>query len=185
MTHPSTLDLDATQRRPHSAARRPRLALGRLWPWVPALLLGSLIGAQMTVLSFVLDDPTFATEEDYYRKAVDWDARMLRERQSDALGWRARLDAPSSVRSRLSLRLEDAQGNPVSQAEVKGVAFHNARAGQPIVLMLDEVSPGRYQVELGTVRPGLWELRLHATRERDSYETTERFDVLPAGSAAP
>lgn len=178
MIHPSTLDLGAS---PGRAVARPpfaRFAAGRLWAWIPALLLGSLLGAQMTVLAFVLDDPTFATEEDYYRKAVDWDARMARERQSQALGWVARLSVESTRQHPVSLQLQDARGHAVSNARVNGVAFHNARAGHPIVVALDEVSPGLYQVKLGTVRPGIWELRLHATRDRYRYETTHRFELF-------
>jgi nitrogen fixation protein FixH len=146
-------------------------------------LLGSLLGAQMTVLAFVLDDPTFATEEDYYRKAVDWDARRLREQQSDALGWTARLEAASTLGHRVSVQLRDAQGLAVSHALVTGVAFHNARAAHRLELTLDEVSPGLYQAELGAVRPGLWELRLRANRSGDSYETALRFDVSSAGGS--
>jgi hypothetical protein len=45
------------------------------------------------------------------------------------------------------------------------------------------VSPGLYQVDLGTVRPGVWELRLHARRDGDEFETTQRFEVLPEVSS--
>jgi nitrogen fixation protein FixH len=183
MNHPSTLDFGASSGRAATRSHRPRVAAGRLWPWIPALLLGSLIGAQMTVLAFVLDDPTFATEEDYYRKAVDWDARMLRERQSRALGWTARLSVESTRQHPVSLQLRDARGQAVSNARVNGVAFHNARAGHPLVLALEEVSPGLYRVELGGVRPGLWELRVRANRGRDDFETTHRFEVPADGDA--
>jgi nitrogen fixation protein FixH len=176
MTHPSTLELGAPPDRADTS-HRPRFARARLWPWIPALLLGSLIGAQMTVLAFVLDDPTFATEADYYRKAVDWDARRARERESQALGWTAQLRVQSRPERPISLQLSDALGRAVVSARVSGVAFHNARAGHPLALMFEEESPGLYRVPLGAVRPGLWELRLSATRDRDSYETTLRFEV--------
>lgn len=180
MIPPSTLDLDASRASAGTRSHTPRF-MGRLWPWIPALLLGSLIGTQMTVLAFVLDDPTFSTEEDYYRKAVDWDTRMLRERQSQALGWTERLSVVSTPRHSVSLQLQDARGQAVSNARVNGVAFHNARASQPRVLALDEVSPGLYHAELGPARPGVWELRLRATRGSDRYETTRRFEVLSEG----
>lgn len=185
MIQPSTLlPIGASTDRGDSRSARPRFAWGRLWPWVPALLLGSLLGTQMTVLAFVLDDPTFATEADYYRKAVDWDARRVRERQSQALGWTAQLSVPSTPERSISLQLGDARGGPIGNARVTGIAFHNARAGHPLVLELDEVSPGVYRAELGAVRPGIWELRLHATRDRDSFETTRRLEV-PAEASQP
>ena len=64
---------------------------GRVWAWVPALLLGGLLGTQLTVLHYVLEDPSFALESDYYRKAVSWDAQRELERASAALGWQGEI----------------------------------------------------------------------------------------------
>jgi nitrogen fixation protein FixH len=162
---------------------RAFIASGRIWAWVPGLLLAGLLGTQLLVLSSVLDDPTFATEGDYYRKAVDWDAHMARERQSLALGWLATAQVTPSAESRsaVSVRLRDARGNAVSLAQVHAIAFHNARAAHPLELQLGESTPGEYGADLGVARPGLWELRLSASRGGDSYEATLRFEV-PAGS---
>jgi nitrogen fixation protein FixH len=156
---------------------------GRIWAWVPGLLLAGLLGTQLFVLRSALDDPTFATEDDYYRKAVDWDAHMARERQSVALGWlaTAQVTAAPGARRALAVRLRDARGGAISSAQVHAVAFHNARAAHPIALELGESAPGEYGADLGVARPGLWELRLSASRGGDSFETTLRFEV-PAGS---
>jgi nitrogen fixation protein FixH len=172
---------------PSAIAIPPRLgafmASGRIWAWVPALLLGGLLGTQLFVLRSALDDPSFSTEEDYYRKAVDWDTHMTRERQSLALGWlaTAQVSASPGARSALSVRLRDAHDAAVSLAGVRAVAFHNARAAHPLALALVESKPGEYGADLGAARPGLWELRLSVTRGADSYETTVRFEV-PAGA---
>jgi nitrogen fixation protein FixH len=184
MTHPSVLDRAASAEQT-DLRQTARFTASRLWPWVPALLLTTLIGVQMTVLASVLDDPTFATEPDYYRKAVDWDARMARERQSQALGWtaRARAEARSPNVSQLTVRLVDAQGMAVSGARVHASAFHNARSAHARELMLVEVSPGVYGADLGSSRPGVWELRLAAQRGPDSYETTLRFELERARSS--
>jgi nitrogen fixation protein FixH len=163
---------------------RAFIASGRIWPWVPGLLLVGLLGTQLTILGSALDDPTFATEDDYYRKAVDWDAHMQRERQSLALGWRAsaRVLGSPSAGSTVSISLLDAHGNPLSSARVHGTAFHNARAAHPLALELTESQPGEYAADLGVARPGLWELRLSVALGSDSYETTLRFDVPGRGS---
>jgi nitrogen fixation protein FixH len=144
-------------------------------------LLASLIGTQMTVLASALDDPTFSTEDDYYRKAIDWDARMARQRRSQALGWtaRAHVDALAAGDRGVSIELRDARGVHVSGAQARAVAFPNARASRPLELALDERSPGSYHGQLGAARAGLWELRLTATRGPDAYETTLRFELFP------
>jgi nitrogen fixation protein FixH len=155
----------------------------KLWPWVPGLLLAGLIGTQLMVLASVLEDPSFSTESDYYRKAVDWDTRMAEQRRSRALGWAARTSAEmtGSAAAALEVRLVDAKGDVVRGAQVRALAFHNARASEKKALQLAEVSPGVYRAALGRARPGLWEARLSATRGAEAYATTLRFEVQPTG----
>lgn len=153
------------------------------WAWAPAALLVTLIGTQVSVLAAVLDDPTFSTEPDYYRKAVDWDARMARARASDALGWSARVQvepaAPGSLHApSLMVALSDRDGKPVSGARLRAIALFNARAAQPLTLAPTEVAPGQYRAEFGPRHAGVWELRLTAERADEHYETSLRLELL-------
>jgi nitrogen fixation protein FixH len=152
---------------------------------VPALLLVSLLGTQLVVLSSALDDPAFATEPDYYRKALDWDAQQMRARQSQALGWTARAstDGATPAAGAVSLSIADALGAPVNGAVVHATAFPNARAGQAQRLAFREASPGLYRAELDGARPGIWELRCRATRGQQRFESTLRFEIEAAGVA--
>ena len=152
------------------------------WAWAPAVLLVALIGSQVSVLAAVLDDPTFSTEPDYYRKAVDWDAHMARSRESQALGWsaRARVDpSPPGARTApaLVLAVSDRQGQPVVGARLQAVAFFNARAGRPLTLTPTEAAPGEYRADFAAYHAGVWELRLVAERSSDRYETSLRLEL--------
>ena len=165
----------------------PSAPAARFWACVPALLLVSLIGAQLLVLSRVLHDPAFATEEDYYRKAVDWDAHQARQRQSQALGWHAVLSNEPALEARLTrvqARLTDASGNALVGLRVGALAFHNARSAQTIDALLKEVAPGDYAVELPSLRPGVWEFRLSAARGADVHEQVFRLEIEPGTAGA-
>jgi nitrogen fixation protein FixH len=155
----------------------------RLWPWVPALLLGSLLGTQLVVLSRVLDDPSFAVENDYYQKALHWDAERTRVERSHALGWTAtgEAHAASGGQALLVIALRDGHGAALSGAELELLAFHNARAAAPLSLHAKEVRPGEYQTELDHPRPGRWEVRVHALRGKETYDEVLRLDVAPTG----
>jgi nitrogen fixation protein FixH len=178
--HP-LLDLHAP---PSGGSRRPFLSSrAAIWPWVPALLLVSLLGTQLAVLSSVLDDPGFASEPDYYRKALHWDTQQARARESQALGWVARasvVGATPAARA-VSVSITDASGAAVSGAAVRATAFPNTRAGQARELSFREVSPGMYRAELGAARPGIWELRCSATRGQARFESTLRFELEASG----
>jgi nitrogen fixation protein FixH len=163
------------------ASAPPPARWPRRWAWVPAGLLVSLIGTQLGVLAAVLEDPSFATEPDYYRKAVDWDSHMVRARQSQALGWstRARVEAASAGGGRaLVLAITDRAGAPVSGARVRALAFHNAHAAQPLVLAPTEAAPGEYRAAFAPRQPGLWELRVVAERGAERFEATQRFELM-------
>jgi nitrogen fixation protein FixH len=180
-THHPSLDLHDLP----PATRRPFFRVpARVWPWVPALLLVSLLGTQLTVLSSALDDPAFATEPDYYRKALDWDAQQARARDSQALGWTARASADGATPATraVSLSLTDAHGATVSGALVRATAFPNVRAGQARTLTFREASPGVYRAELGVARPGVWELRCSAVRGQERFESTLRFELDATGA---
>jgi nitrogen fixation protein FixH len=151
---------------------------GRVWAWVPALLLGSLLGMQLTVLHYVLEDPGFALESDYYRKAVSWDAERELERASAALGWQAQLDAsPSAQATRLRVQLSDPVGGALAGATVRVQAFANARAAQRFEIALAEMTPGSYSGELPSAAHGLWEFRLQATRGSARFAKIVRLSV--------
>jgi nitrogen fixation protein FixH len=81
----------------------------------------------------------------------------------------------------LELRLVDANGGVVSGAQVRAVAFHNARAAEQTELALTEASPGVYRATLVRARPGLWEARVSAVRGADAYTSTLRFEIQPTG----
>jgi len=155
---------------------------GWLWAWGPGLVLAALIGTQLTVLHSVLDDPSFALEPDYYRKAVAWDARRDLERASQALGWHAQLAAAPAPQARgieLRVQLSDARGGPLGGAAVRVQAFANARAARVLEASLVESTPGTYTGEVPSSVLGLWEFRLEATRGADRFAEVLRESVAP------
>lgn len=168
-----------------TAATSKRAAVfssGRLWAWVPGVLLASWLGTQLLVLHSVLDDPSFALEPDYYRKAVAWDAQRDLERESQALGWHADLFAEPAPRARgLALRVElhDTTGAPLVGAVVHAHAFANARAARVFEASLLETAAGSYTAEIPSSVLGLWEIRLEATRGNQRFAQALRVSVSP------
>jgi len=171
-----------------TSKRAALFASGTLWAWGPGVVLAALLGTQLTVLHFVLDDPSFALEPDYYRKAVAWDSQRELARQSQALGWHAEITAqpgspaqPGSVPPGLELRvqLRDARQRPLAGAAVQVQAFANARAARVLAAALRETAPGTYTAEIPSSELGLWEFRLAATRGADRFAEVLRQSVWP------
>jgi nitrogen fixation protein FixH len=94
------------------------------------------------------------------------------------LGWRA--DAALALArpgrpGTLSVRIRDAAGQPLTGAEVRVEALHNARAAQRYPAELTEGAAGEYRTPTDAHRPGEWEVRVTAQRGPDRFTTVLRL----------
>lgn len=146
---------------------------GWTWPVAVGVLLAAGVGANVLLMMFAVDDPSFSVEPDYYAKAVHWDEHQALLRQSAALGWSAAIDvAPVEIttgRARVTIRLLDRDRRPVDGATISLRAFHNARASHVVTGTFVEGADHRYEAELPIRKPGLWEFRLDARRGAEHY----------------
>ncbi len=171
---------------PDEAAMNPRA--GRAWPLiVVALLLGQVVLSGVTVL-YAVSDPAFATEPDYYRKALSWDSDASRRRAAHELGWEIHLDV-STIESPLHNRnvrvlLRDRDGGPLRGADMTCEAFPHARAKDRLTLSFREID-GAYEAELPVRRIGIWELRLTLRHGDRSASITKIVDIGPAEGKRP
>jgi nitrogen fixation protein FixH len=150
---------------------------GAHWPFLLAGLLAGGVGANVYLLVRASTDPSFSVEPDYYAKAVAWDAHLDQIRKNADLGWRAEVStgAPGVV-----IRLSDREGRPVAGARVDLEAFPLARGNQIVRGTLLETADHDYRAELPVRRPGLWEFRVAAVRDADTFTAVVQQDVARA-----
>lgn len=147
---------------------------GRLWPFIIVGLLAVSVVANVILLAYATNDPAFAVEPDYYKKAVDWDDTQAAKAASAALGWRVVVEAG---RDELKVHLFDKEGKPLSGANVQFEAFHNARANRVVKGTLEAEGPGLYAMNHDFGRPGIWEYRLVAARNGDTFLHTTQEEI--------
>lgn len=155
-----------------------------LWPAAVVAVLAITVGANAWLMWKARDPNGAVIEPDYYRKAVAWDSLAARQGRSDALRWSADATIGPAARglARVRATLADSLGVPVAGAAVRLEAVHNLAAAHPVLAPLAETAPGVYEAETALDRPGLWELRLTATRGADVFLARLRRDA-PRGSA--
>ena len=129
------------------------------------------------MVRLALDDPGFAVEPDYYKKASRWDDHKRDQARSLATGWRATLAAEPSG-SGLRVSLFDARGEPLKGAQLVAQAFANARAADVRQLTFNESAPGVYIAKLLDRHSGLWEVRVHAKKGDQTYDLVQRVDLI-------
>jgi nitrogen fixation protein FixH len=157
----------------------------RAWPIAIGIVLGLTVIANVAVYWTANHDPSFAVEPDYYRRAVEWDSTVARERRSAALGWRvdARLAPPEGGQATLHVQLHSRDGTPLDSADVRAEASHNARGAEVFAVRLVEDGAGDYAGTIPSTRQGLWRIDLSAVRGADAF--TERVTLDNGSPATP
>ena len=114
------------------------------WHWMVLVgfLMAIVLVANLILVYFATSDPSFAVEEDYYQKALDWDERRAQDAANAELGWTASFDVARTRNNdgtvQVRTLLADRTGRPVRDAAVRIEAFHNARAAHVLRARLDE-----------------------------------------------
>ena len=165
------------------APRRGFRARGLAWPVGITAILGVTVAGNLWVARIAGSDPSVQVEPDYYRKAVEWDARVAQERRNAALGWTLEptVAAEHGV-SRLAVRLTDRAGAPLAGATVTVSAFPVARSADVVTARLVADGDG-YAARVPVARTGIWELRFDVVRGAERFTSTRRVELAAAAPA--
>ena len=141
----------------------------------------------LIVVFIATSDPSYAVEEDYYQKAIDWDLKRAQDRTNENLGWLFEFEVAPPERPgdqpRIEVHLADADGAPLTDAAVTVEAFHNSSSGDILraVLAPSEV-PGVYRATLPMQHNGKWELRFTVDQGGREFTNTEIRHLFVEGN---
>ena len=156
---------------------------GAWWPIAMTAVLATTVAANVWVAIIASDDPSFAIEPDYYKKAVAWDSTLAQARQNATLRW---LLVPTlgpiaaAGGMRLSATLTDSAGAPISGAVVRVAAMPVARADQVHEATLTASGAGEYGAQLDARVPGQWELRFDVRAGPTHFTNVARVEAYAA-----
>lgn len=157
----------------------------RIWPIIVVLMLGAYVTFGVVAARLASNDPNYAIEPDYYRKAVTWDSTMAQARENVALGWQVTptLGPVGGPLTAFALELRDSARGPVTGAQVSVEARQVAHAEDVVRATLHADSAGTYVARMPLVRAGLWEIRVVATRGATRFATSVRMDASLTAAA--
>lgn len=164
---------------------------GMKWPIGIAAILGTSVVGNLVMMRVANSDPSFAVEDDYYQRAVDFDSTMQRDKRSAALGWHSRVSI-DSVRAGvgvLQIVLQDSRGQAIQADSVVAVAFFNARSNERTRLVLSHGSAdplGVYTGSIEVTHAGQWEVQVEAMHgTSDHFQSSTRVDVAGENPKRP
>jgi len=164
-----------------------RLRLGAHWVWVPVLLLASSALGVGSMAYVAVRDPNFATEPNYYQKAIHWDQTQAQAAQNQRLSYKLTLPAAVAFDTQglaiLELKVQDSFGRPLSGARLAAEAFANAYSAEISQLAFSEREPGVYVATLRVRHRGVWEFRVAGDSDGAHFTGILRADLRPGGAA--
>jgi nitrogen fixation protein FixH len=159
---------------------------GIWWPIGITGVLAATVAANIWVMVVANEDPSFAIEPDYYRKALAWDTTLAESRRNATLGWRL-TSAMGPIAPDggvlLTARLTDSTGAGLAGAVVQVAALHVGRAADVHRVALADSGRGDYAARLDARRPGQWELRFDATLGSERFTQVSRVEAFVAARA--
>ncbi len=171
---------------PNARDDRPtpkQLRQGRRWVVFIISLLALNVAVCAVTVTKALSNGGLVVEPDYDRKASNHTQAMRTAQASRNLHWTCTTETPiatdttnqsPATNAALCLKFLTAEGQPVTDLDVRVTYFHRAAAKQQTLVRLPEIAPGIYQAHAPLNRPGIWELRI--TAKRQGERTTEHFE---------
>jgi hypothetical protein len=153
------------------------------WPIGITAILGATVVANLVMMRVANNDPSFAVEPDYYKKAVFYDSTMAQTHRNLDLGWGVQTFADSIVPgkpTRLRVVLRDEKALPLLGARVEATVLFNARANDLTTATLTDEGAGVYAATLPINTPGEWEIRVNATRDTSHFTASRRMTAVRA-----
>jgi nitrogen fixation protein FixH len=169
MTHPAPMPAASRQE-----TRSRRIALSVLAAFAAIVLLVNGYMITTAVQTF-----TGVAVEGAYERGLAYNQTLEAVQAQAKLGWKGEIEFQQADPSagKLSLRLQDADGQPISGAEVEVVLFRPAQDGHDFRAYLTGAGAGTYETDLTFPAAGVWDAYLAARARNASYQRRERLLV--------
>jgi len=142
------------------------------WPTAVIGVLGVTVAANGFLLYEANRVDGTAVEQDYYRKAVEWDSTLAQASRNRRLGWT--IAAALSTDGRLRAWARAADGSAIDGAVITVEGFPIAFADGTFSATMAATSGDEYDATVPIVHHGLHELRFSVTKGADRYTAVLR-----------
>jgi nitrogen fixation protein FixH len=147
--------------------------------WIPWLFVGFflvVVGANGAMIWFATKSWTGLATSNPYDKGIHYNRNLEAARLQAELGWQPRLEARivEGFAAEARLTVTDAQGAPVSGAEVAATFERPTQDGADFKLALEPAEPGVYRAAFDLPMVGLWDIHVTIRRGQDLYVHDER-----------
>ncbi len=157
------------------------LATGKHWPILLVVLFVTQASIVVGTAIIASGHGSKPIDEEYYAKSLEWDSQRAVQRRADELGWTIEAtigDEGDALGQRpVTITLNDADGNPMTDAMVNVGMFHRSRSDLRIEGVFAPVSEGVYSKPMAVGRSGLWDVQIKIRVGGEVAEVTRVVEV--------
>jgi nitrogen fixation protein FixH len=150
--------------------------------WFGLVIVFLTVNAVFIVLAIV-SSPGLVVE-DYYEQGRQYEKNAIKMlAMQNRLQWDSKLEIPKTVTLNQAdtyrFSATDARGLPITDADVKLIAYRPSDANADFTTVLQPIGPGLYQGALSFPLPGVWDLNVKVQHGEDRLEMVQRLSVQP------
>jgi len=160
--------------------------VGKYNPWVIGwfAIISVFLGVNIIFIIFAVTSNPGLVVEDYYEQGRQYEKNAIKMlAMQNRLQWDSKLEIPQTVTLNQSdtyrFSATDSRGLPISDADVKLIAYRPSDANADFTTELQPIGPGLYQAALSFPLPGVWDLNVKVQRGEDRLELVQRLSVQP------
>lgn len=150
---------------------------GWWYPWIFVGMFGVVVSVNGALAYFATSTFTGLQTEGAYEKGLAYNQTLASAEAQEKLGWTLapHLDAAAIAGGGpLTVTVSGRDGKPVEKLEVVAKLVRPTVSGHDQVVELHEVDAGRYVSEVKLPFPGIWDMKVVATRGADRYQINQR-----------
>lgn len=163
------------------AARRR--ADGWWYPWIFVAGMLVVIAVNIVLITSAIDTFPGLRTENAYGKGLKYNETLAAVEAQQRLGWRSDVSvAPTASdgeerRVSVTAILLDGDGRPLPGLTARALISRPTVKGYDVEVPLEERGEGRYVAETTLPLPGLWDVRVHAHRGTDNFQSVRRVSL--------
>lgn len=149
--------------------------------WIPWIFVGGMmvVVAVNAVLAFTAVSSFSGLETDgHYRKGLAYNKNLAAARAQKQRGWSMTHVLSEGM---LTVTFVDHEGRPLDDLDARAILFRPTQQGHDQEVTLVSVGQGAYRAALVPDLPGLWSLRVVASRGDEDFQEVRRMVVSASG----
>lgn len=151
---------------------------GWWYPWIFVGMFGVVVAVNGALAYFATTTFTGLQTKGAYEKGLAYNKALAEVRAEEELGWKVdpQIDptAITATGGAITVTVQDKNGKPLDDLHVAVEMVRPTAAGYDSLLELVAQGGGRYQTMVKLPLPGLWDIKVLASRGQDQVEAMRR-----------